>query len=310
MDSFADSSTEPFSAFPPESGYAFVGQSNLHKDIYPAIDAAQTPSLSHSGKTILVTGASRGLGRAIAVQYAIAGAASINLCARTESQLDDVETQITQINSSIQVHKHILDVTDVAATQALAKRITAEQGRLDILINNAGVAEPWRPIGDSDPADYIKTLDVNLKGAYLVQKAFLPLLCATAEKTGTYVNIVNVVSAGAMVLIPGSSAYGVAKLGLVRMSEFVDLEYGDKGVNVVSMHPGGVETSLSDGHAHVKKYLVDTAELCGGFTTWLTAQDRKWLNGRYTSVNWDVDVLDGMKEEIVKGDKLKVKLTI
>ncbi|KAJ4987113.1 short chain dehydrogenase reductase [Stagonosporopsis vannaccii] len=146
----------------------------------------------------------------------------------------------------------------------------AIQGRLYVLINNTGVAEPWRPIGEPNTADYIKTLNVSLKGPYPLQNAFLPLLCSTAEKTRAYVNIVN----------------------------------------VVAMHPGGVETSLSDGHADVKKYLLDTAELCGGFTTWLTAQDRNWLNGRYTSVNWYVDVLEGMREEIVKRDKLKVKLTI
>ncbi|XPS75581.1 hypothetical protein M3J09_007656 [Ascochyta lentis] len=94
------------------------------------------------------------------------------------------------------------------------------------------------------------------------------------------------------------------------MSEFVAVEYGAKGVNVVGLHPGGVETKLASGVEEVKQYLIDTAELCGGFVVWLTSQDRAWLNGRYVSATWDADSLEKKKEEIVDGDKLKVKMVV
>lgn len=236
----------------PTSGFAFVGMENLHNDIYPLIDASKNKDLNQSGKVVLITGAGRGIGRAIALQYAHAQVASIILCARTSSQLDEVESAIKKINTSVKVTKVTLDVTDESAVKACAEAVKQNEGRLDVLINNAGATEPWRPLAKSKPSDWWNTLEVNLKGPYLLLNAFLSLLVETAKANNTVVDVVNMASIGAHVNSPGASGYGISKLALCRLTEFAVLESESELVNVVSMHPGGVLTALSKDVEQIK----------------------------------------------------------
>ncbi|KAJ4987139.1 short-chain dehydrogenase [Stagonosporopsis vannaccii] len=298
------------SPFPPDSGFDFVGLNNLHNNIYPAIDVSKTATLLQPGKVVLITGAGRGIGRSMAIQYAHANVSTIMLSARTRSELDEVEARVKEVNSNLTVRKEVLSVTDAAAVKALAQRIKQEFGRLDVLINNAGLCRPWEPIGETDPEDYWQVLEVNLHGPLLLTHALLPLLVRTAEQHGTHVNVINLTSIGAVTVSPGGSSYSIAKMALQKLSEFVGLEYGAKGVNVVGIHPGGVVTKLASEVKEIQDFLTDTPELCGGFVVWLTSQDRGWLNGRYVAATWDVDTLENMRDEIVKGDKLKVKLVV
>jgi NAD(P)-dependent dehydrogenase (short-subunit alcohol dehydrogenase family) len=221
----------------PTSGYAFVGTENLHNDIYPLIDASKNKDLNQSGKVVLITGAGRGIGRAIALQYAHAQVASIILCARTGSELDEVESSIRKIT---------LDVTNESAVKECADAVKKSEGRLDILINNAGASEPWVPLGESKPNNWWNTLEVNLKGPYLLLHAFLPLLVETAKANQSVVDVVNMSSIGANVVFHDCSGYGISKLALSRLTEFASVEYGAEGVNVISMHPGGVLTKLAE----------------------------------------------------------------
>ncbi|KAF9691452.1 hypothetical protein EKO04_010873 [Ascochyta lentis] len=295
---------------PPESGYGFVGFDNLRNDIYPAISAKETPALHQPGKVVLITGASRGIGRAMALQYAYAGVAAIILCARTTVQLDEVESSIKTINDEIRVHKHSVDVSSDSAVSALAAEVQGKETRLDVLINNAGHSAPWVPLHESEPAKWWRTMEVNVKGPYLLAQAFLPLLLKTAEKTGN-VDIINISSIGALLVNELASTYSISKLAVSRLTEHLDVGYAAKGVNAVSVHPGGVETTLSKRELDIlKPFMIDTEDLCGGFAVWVTAEPRKWLGGRYASATWDVDVLDKMKDDIVSGDKLKVKLVV
>ena len=231
--------------FPPHTGYGFVGLENLHQDIYPAISVVQTSSLKQPGKVVLITGASRGIGRAVALQYAHAGVASIIIVARSLSKLDEVATEIGQIDKEIRVHKFTLDAIDSDAVHKCAEEVKQKEGRLDVLINNAGTSNPWVPITDTEPDDWWRCLEVNLKGPYLFLHAFLPLMVQTAEKEKVVTDVINMSSIGAHTLGAGISAYGISKVALCRLSEFVQAEYGDKGVNVVSLHPGGVATELT-----------------------------------------------------------------
>ncbi|KAJ8109609.1 hypothetical protein OPT61_g7333 [Boeremia exigua] len=293
------------SPLPPHTGYDFVGLSNLRNDIYPAIDVSKSANLKQPGKVVLITGAGRGLGRSMAIQYALANVSAIILSARTGSELDEVEERVKEANSNVQVKKAILSVTDGPAIKDLTQQVGQDFGRLDILINNAGMNHRWEPVGETDPAGYWQVLEVNVQGPLLLTHAFLPLLVKTAEAHSTHVNIINLTSIGAHAVVPGGSAYTISKLALQRLSEFVGLEYGGKGVNVVGIHPGGVETKLAQVVKEIKDFMIDTPELCGGFVVWLSSQDRDWLNGRYLSATWDVEALERMKEDIVNGDKLK-----
>ncbi|TVY67470.1 Short chain dehydrogenase citE [Lachnellula suecica] len=225
-------------------------------------------------------------------------------------RVDEVEQAISKCNPSVKTRKIILDISDDDQVLAAASRITSEEGRLDILINNAGYSPDWVPIADGDVTDYLRTWEVNMKGVYLMTRRFLPLLVDTAKKQGTLVNIVNMSSIGAHFNFAGSSAYNVTKFALLRFTEYVDLEYSKAGVNCVAVHPGGVLTELSKNIEQIKDWLPDTPDLCGGFLVWLTKGQRSWTNGRYLASAWDVDELEAKKDEIVQGDKLKMRMVV
>lgn len=237
---------------PAETGYAFVGLENLHNDIYPAISAQETISLHQPDKVVLITGAGRGIGRAIALQYAYAKVASIILCARTASQLDEVASAIKTIDNGVRVHKYSVDVTSESAIAALAEDIAKNEDRLDILVNNAGYSARWTPLHLSEPSDWWRSFEVNLKGPYLLTRAFLPLLLRTAETTG-HVDVVNLASIGAHQVNDVASNYTMSKLAVCRLTENIDVGYGDKGVSAISVNPGGVETELASQEIDILK---------------------------------------------------------
>ena len=135
-----------------------------------------------------------------------------------------------------------MDVTDRAAIEKAAEQAEKDlDGRLDILINNAGYLETFTPVAESDPDEYWKTWTVNMRGPYLVTRALLPLMLKGGEKT-----IVNLSSIGALTIRPGGSAYATTKMAICRFSEFLDAEYRDQGLLVFAVHPGGIVTELAN----------------------------------------------------------------
>ena len=144
-------------------------------------------------------------------------------------------------------------------------------------------------------------------------RAFLPLVLASAFKT-----VVNISSVGAHLSIPNGSAYQTTKLAVLRLTEFLVVEYKEKGLLAFSVHPGGVKTDLAlSMPPELHGALVDEPDLCPGFLVWLVGGKdgkgegrREWLNGRYLSANWDVGELEGRREEIEKHDMLKVRMVV
>lgn len=223
--------------FPSHTGFNFT--QTLHNDIYPAIDPTKS-DLSQPHKVVLVTGCGRGIGRSIALRFAESSVASIILCARTASELDEVEQAISTINPHIKVSKFGIDVTDEEAVNKAAEAVRREEGRLDVLINNAGMSNDWEPIIDGPTAWYLATWDLHIKGTYLMLKAFLPLMVETAKTNGSIVDVINTTSFASHFIIPGASAYQSSKLALNRLTEFVAAEYEPQGVNCISLAPGSV----------------------------------------------------------------------
>ncbi|KAK9241508.1 oxidoreductase [Lipomyces tetrasporus] len=285
---------------PDPRAFSFI--STTHHDSYPAI--AQS---DQRGRTILITGASKGIGRATALSFAKAGAANIIIAAR--SSLDEVEQEILSVapTSSVpppQVLKLQLDVTSESSVGNAVALVKQKFDRLDILVNNAGYLEAWKPLAETDPTEWWKSWEVNIKGVYLVTRAFLPLLLQGGEKT-----IVNVSSIGAHYVLPGASAYQTGKFALLRFTEFIAVDYADQGILAFAVHPGGVPTDLALNMPEVMhSLLVDTPELAGDTVAWLTQDRKEWLSGRYVSVNWDLPELVSKRDEIVEGDKLKMMI--
>jgi NAD(P)-dependent dehydrogenase (short-subunit alcohol dehydrogenase family) len=262
-----------------------------------------------TGKTILITGASKGIGRAAASSYAKAGASNIIIGAR--SPLDDTKREVLSAAKEAgrpvpEVLTLELDVSDQASVEAAARRVEQQHKSLDVLVNNAGYLEPWDSVAESDPARWWMSWQVNVLGTYLMCRSFLPLLLASELKT-----VLNVVSSGAHRLSPGASAYQTAKLAVCRFSEFLMVENGEKGLIAISVHPGGVPTELAKGMPEYMMHVLrDTAELGADTFVALTEQRRQWLGGRYLRVNWDLAELDKKRDYIVREDLLKVRLDV
>jgi len=282
----------------------------IHHKSYPAIDPNQWDL---SGRAVLVTGASRGIGRATALSYARAGASQIAILARSSTDLDEVETSMLAVahesgRKPPDVLKIAVDVTDATAVGSAAAATRATFGRLDVLVNNAGFSELNRPIVESDAEEWWTTWTVNVRGPYLVTRAFLPLLLESSN--GARV-IVNVASVAALRVRPGASAYFTSKLALLRFNEFIELEYGSKGVVPIAIHPGAIFTDMARRlPEEYHSIFVDTPELAADFIVWLSKDKKAWLSGRYVSCNWDVTELEAKEEEIVEGDKLKVRMVV
>ena len=210
----------------------------------------------------MLTGAFKGIGRATALSYAKAGASIIGLAARSSISflVAEIGTAATGAgHPTPKVVSYKLDVTDRESIDATAKEIDAAfSGRVDILINNAGYLEDFRPIVESDPDEWWKTWTINLCGPYLVTRAFLPIMLQGGDK-----QIINISSIGAHGTRPGASAYQSSKFVLCRFTEFIMAEYGEKGVLAFALHPGGVMTELASRmpkHTHGSKNFYPTSQ--------------------------------------------------
>ncbi|KAK5948844.1 hypothetical protein OHC33_010095 [Knufia fluminis] len=284
----------------------FQWTSTKHTDTYPYID----PLKSHlSGKAVLVTGASRGVGKAVAISYAKAGVSNIAILARS-----DLSTVAKEVNDAAQQAKRPepkiitikCDITSVDDCANALKQVEEGFGRLDILINNAGYLEKWAMIHESDPDDWWRTFEVNVKGVYLMTRAFIPLLLSGGDKT-----IVTTTSIGALVITPTASAYQITKQAELRLNDFLTKEYGDQGLLAYGVHPGGVKTDLANGMPDwMMELLTDEPELPGDTFVWLTKERREWLADRYVSCAWDMKEFLGGRKEIEERDLLKMRLRV
>ncbi|KAI2625055.1 oxidoreductase-like protein [Hypoxylon sp. NC1633] len=291
----------------PENGSSFT--SIIHRTSYPFIRTAR-----HEGHRVLITGGAGGIGRSIALAFARAGAKAAAAADISESfgQLaSDIYAAARENGHDVpQVVLTQVDVKDEDSVRHCAHLVACEfDGRLDVLVNNAGYMTPPGAIPASDAATWWRTMEVNLKGAYLTSKHFIPLLLASGAGPTT---VVNISSVAALNLRPLASAYGTSQLAVLRLAEFLNVEAGARGLLAYSVHPGEVLTDLAtqDMPPEALASLGDSAELVADTVAWLSAERREWLAGRYISATWDMGELLARSYEIVEGDKLKVRLVI
>ncbi|EIM87483.1 NAD-P-binding protein [Stereum hirsutum FP-91666 SS1] len=287
----------------------------IHSDTYAFIDPLKPPA-SHKLHSVFISGASKGIGRSIALSFARSGASRIAIGAR--SSLDSVEAEI------------------LGAAQGGAKNAAEEvakafgDGGVDFLVNNAGFSAGMKPFAGPDVDVWWHTWEVNVRGLFFVTHAFLPLVLKSKEKT-----IINLDSMIALEARPGVrdflislqdvsdktyglffvssqfSSYSAGKLAILRLTEFINVEHGAEGIISYAVNPGTVFTDMAKVlPPEVHRFITDTPELPADTIAFLTRERRGWLAGRYLSCTWDMEELMSRQAEIVQKDKLKVRIVL
>lgn len=189
-----------------------------------------------AGKVVIITGASRGIGAAAAAALAKAGA-TLMLTARDGARCEAISQDI--IRGGGKAAALACDVSDWNAVRHLAEQTQQRFGKIDALVNNAGVIEPIAGIADSDPAAWARNVQINLVGAYHAVRAVLPPMIAAGAGT-----IVNVSSGAAHQPLEGWSAYCSAKAGLAMLTRAIALEHAAQGIRVFGFQPGTTDTEM------------------------------------------------------------------
>lgn len=191
-----------------------------------------TTDLGLRGKRALVTGGTRGIGRAIALALADQGA-SVAVChAREGSAAEELRTLLAGHGNGS--YAMCADVSDDESVADLMRGVRDRLGGLDVVVNNAGVVS-HRPLADLDRAEWQRVLDTNLTGTYLVTRAALPLLEPGAS-------IVNIASAVALVGMPARTHYTASKAGILGLTRSLCKELGERQIRVNAICPGIIET--------------------------------------------------------------------
>lgn len=186
-----------------------------------------------SGKVVAITGASRGIGAAAARVFAAEGW-RVALMARSEAEIAEISDAIGEAAMAIRC-----DVADHGAVQAAVQAIVARWGRLDALINNAGVIDPISRIEDADPEAWGRAIDINLKGVMHGMRAAIPQM--KAQGGGT---IITVSSGAAHNPLEGWSSYCSAKAGAAMLTRAAHLEEAANGLRIMGLSPGTVATEM------------------------------------------------------------------
>ena len=194
-----------------------------------------------AGKNILVTGASQGLGREIALRFAREGAAGLSLVARHIDRLNTVRDEIRKVSLKIEI---VIIEADVSKSRDIERMVATTlaqfKGSLDVLVNNASTIgpSPMPNLLDYPVEDFRNVIDTNLIGPFLLIKNALP---AMIERGGS---IINVTSDAGQVGYPGWGAYGISKFGLEGMSQTWASELEETGVRVNWVDPGNMNTAM------------------------------------------------------------------
>jgi 3-oxoacyl-[acyl-carrier protein] reductase len=190
------------------------------------------------GKVALVTGGSRGIGRAIAVALGRLGAKVVVNYASNESAASESAAAVLEAGGTAVTKR--FDVADAPAVDAAVKEIVAGEGGLHILVNNAGIAVNTLVLGAKD-ADWKRAIDVNLNGTfYCCRAALRPLL--KAKEIGRIINITSITGEGGSA---GQAPYAAAKAGIIGLTKTLAKEYATRGITVNAVSPGFIDTDMT-----------------------------------------------------------------
>jgi len=192
-----------------------------------------TTNTDISGKTVVITGASRGIGAASARLFAQNGA-KVALLARSSSEIEALAAEIGDAAIAVPC-----DVADYGAVEICVQTVEARLGTVDVLINNAGILEPITHLATSDPAAWANVININLTGAYNCARAVLPGMIARGGGS-----ILGVSSGAAYSPVEAWSAYCASKAGALMLTGMIDAENRAHGIRALGLSPGTVATQM------------------------------------------------------------------
>jgi NAD(P)-dependent dehydrogenase (short-subunit alcohol dehydrogenase family) len=260
------------------------------------------------GQVAIVTGAGRGLGRAIALALGRAGA-RVGVVARSQEQLAETVRGVSVAGG--EALAVVADVSDATSVERMGREVERTLGPVDLLVNNAGTAGPLGPMWEADPGDWWHSIEVNLRGPYLCSRTLLPGMIERRHG-----RIINLSTDAAAVAVAHMGAYVVAKTALTRFTENLAAELINSGVSVFAISPGTVRTAMTEYVLESeagKKWLpwfrklydrgLDVpAERAAQLVVQLAAGRADGLSGRFIDVSDDLAKLLGRLDEVKSAD--------
>lgn len=265
------------------------------------------------GRTAIITGATQGLGATIAERFLAEGAA-VALCARNADELAAKRRELAAAHPGATIYVQPADIAAEDQVEALFAGAQAAFGRLDIVVNNAGVYGPLGSIDDIDWAAWVQAIAINLTGT-----VFCARKAVQAFKPNRYGKIINLSGGGATNPLPGISAYAASKAAIVRFTETLALEVRDWKIDVNAVAPGALATRLNDQlieagpervgpdlHARMVKMKAQGGtplELGADLCVYLASSESDGVTGRLIAAQWDPwPFADPVKQELARGD--------
>jgi len=251
-----------------------------------------------AGRQALITGASQGLGLAIARAFLTSGA-SVFICGRDPATLERAQAELAPLcGAGQEVAAQAADVADPGEVDSLATAATEQFPELSILVNNAGVYGPKGPNWEVDWREWVQAIEINLFGSVLVARALVPHLRRVPQG-----KIIQLSGGGATSPLPGLSAYAASKSAIVRFVETLALELRKDHVDVNAIAPGALNTRLLDeviaagpdkvGRAFHERALEQHSsggtplERGAELAVWLASSDSDGITGKLLSAVWD-----------------------
>jgi NAD(P)-dependent dehydrogenase (short-subunit alcohol dehydrogenase family) len=251
-----------------------------------------------AGAQALITGASQGLGLAIAQAFVSAGA-SVFICARDEQLLANARAELERHCGPGQVvATHPADVSDEASVAELVSAATDRFPELSVLVSNAGIYGPKGQISDVDWNEWVRAIEINMLGSVLIARAIVPQLRRMGRG-----KIIQLSGGGATSPLPGLSAYAASKAGIVRFMETLALELREDRIDVNAIAPGALNTRMLDevidagpervGAAFYERALEQRQrggtplERGAELATWLASPASDGITGKLLSAVWD-----------------------
>lgn len=248
----------------------------------------QDPDLR--GRTALVTGGGRGIGRAVALALARCGARAV-VTARTRPQIEAVAGEIERLGGQA------LAVTCDVSRENDVRRLFDEVGPVDILINNAGVIHPIAPVASAETEAWLKNIAINLNGVFLTCRYALPAMLERG-----WGRIVNVSSGAARGSTSGWSAYSASKAGMEAFTSVLAREVGERGVRANAVRPGIVDTDMQAeirdsgeeqfGRENLERFrgykergVLRSPEHPARLILWLLAPEAEGVNGEVLAID-------------------------